>query len=221
MRLPITGPIMTCLYGSLMASSRTDRQLIWAVASLAFFGFFRLGKLLVEAPDQYDRTGHLSWGDVAVDNRTYPSMMKVHLKRSKCDQFGRGVDVIVGRTDTPICPVTAVVSYIELRQDRTGPFFITAQESPVTTSWFVQQVRAVLSSLGLPQDEYAGHSFRIGTATSAALAGIEDSTIQTLGRWQSSAFLQYIRMPKRAASSHLEKAGPGSGCSIHSPGGRA
>ena len=59
-RLPITGPIMTRLYGSLMASSRTDRQLIWAVASLAFFGFFRLGELLVEAPDQYDRAGHLS-----------------------------------------------------------------------------------------------------------------------------------------------------------------
>ena len=61
-RLPITGPIMTRLYVSLMASSRTDRQLIWAVASLAFFGFFRLGELLVEAPDQYDRAGHLSWG---------------------------------------------------------------------------------------------------------------------------------------------------------------
>ena len=71
MRLPITGPIMTRIYVSLVASSRTDRQLIWAVVSLAFFGFFRLGELLVEAPDQYVCAGHLSWGNVAVDNRTY------------------------------------------------------------------------------------------------------------------------------------------------------
>lgn len=36
------------------------------------------------------------------------------------------------------------------------------------------------------------HSFRIGAATSAAKAGIEDSTIHMLGRWSSSAFLVYI-----------------------------
>ena len=127
-RLPITGPITTRLHDTLLASPRSDRHLIWAVASLAFFGFFRLGELLVEARDQYDPAVHLSWGDVAVGNRTYPSIVKVHLKRLKCNQFGRGVDVIVGRTDTPICPVVAVVTYIGLRQDRAGPF-ITAQGS--------------------------------------------------------------------------------------------
>ena len=116
--------------------------------------------------------------------------------RSKCDQFGRGVDVIVGHTDTRICPVAAVVSYIALRQDQSGPFFINSHGVAVTKSWLVQQVRTILAGLGLPQGEYVGHSFRIGAATSVALAGVEDSTIQALGRWQSSAFLQYIRMPR-------------------------
>ena len=60
----------------------------------------------------------------------------------------------------------------------------------------MQQIRSILSSLGLPQDDYAGHSFLIGAATTAARAGIEDSTIQALGRWRSAAFLQYIRMPQ-------------------------
>ena len=69
----------------------------------------------METADEYDRAVHLSWGDVAVDSsRTSLSVVKVHLKRSKCDQFGRGVDVVVGRTDTRICPVAAVVSYIAL-----------------------------------------------------------------------------------------------------------
>ena len=35
-----------------------------------------------------------------------------------------------------------------------------------------------------------------GMAASVALAGVEDSTIQLLGRWQSAAFLQYIRTPQ-------------------------
>ena len=29
----------------------------------------------------------------------------------------------------------------------------------------------------------------------AAIVGVEDSTIQTLGRWHSTAYLQYIQMP--------------------------
>ena len=42
------------------------------------------------------------------------------------------------------------------------------------------------------QHLYAGHSLRIGVATTAAMAGVEDAMIQTLGRWQSAAYVQYV-----------------------------
>jgi hypothetical protein len=122
-------------------------------------------------------------------------MVKIHLKQSKTDQLGRGVDIVVGRTDSDLCPVAAILAYIAARGNRQGPFFLTGTGTPLTKPNFIADLRRVLAAAGLPQDDYAGHSFRIGAATSAALAGVEDSTIQLLGRWQSSAFLRYVRTP--------------------------
>ena len=42
-------------------------------------------------------------------------------------------------------------------------------------------MRDILDGLGVPPSQYAGHSFRIGATTTAALMGMEDSTIQTFG----------------------------------------
>ena len=42
---------------------------------------------------------------------------------------------------------------------------------------------------------YAGRSFRIGAATTAASQGLPHWLIQTLGRWSSDCYLRYIRTP--------------------------
>lgn len=192
-RLPITARTLTGIHHHLFTAEHPDRLVVWAIASTAFFGFFRLGELL---PESAGAPHPLSWGDVAVDSHTHPQMIQIHLKRSKCDQFGVGSDIVVGRTGTTTCPVTALLQYIAVRGDRPGPFFLDKSGSPVIKAWFVGHIRTALRALGLPQGDFAGHSFRIGAATTAALMGVEDSAIQTLGRWQSSAFLQYIRTPK-------------------------
>ena len=60
----------------------------------------------------------------------------------------------------------------------------------------MELVRAALTRAGVDQSKYCGHSFRIGAATTAAARGIEDSIIKTLGRWESVAYLQYVRIPR-------------------------
>ncbi len=104
-------------------------------------------------------------------------MVRIQLRRSKCDQLGRGAHIILGRTGCSICLVAAGNTGAEA-----GQLFQQPQAQPVTKPWFMEQLRDILSAFGLPPQEYAGHSFRIGAATIAALMGVEDSTIQTLGK---------------------------------------
>lgn len=78
--------------------------------------------------------------------------------------------------------------------------------SPLTRHRLVSVIRATFESAGVNPallSSVTGHSFRIGAAIVVARACLEDSMIQTLGRWQSSAYHWYICMPAEslAASS--------------------
>ena len=73
------------------------------------------------------------------------------------------------------------------------------------------EVKALLSAANYISSSYAGHSFRIGAATTAALVGLPVHMIKTLGRWKSEAYQLYIRTPPHtlaAVSGRL--ADPGS-----------
>ena len=145
-----------------------------------------------------------------MDEASPPSAVRVHLKRSKCDQLGKGVNVFLGRTGSPACPVTEIVRFVSLRGPAPGPFFHFADGSPLTKAAFVNHVRTALSSMGVTASAYAGHSFRIRAATAAAEAGLEDSVIRLLGRWNSDAFLRYVRTPRETLAGFTARLAPAS-----------
>ena len=195
-RLPITPSILRKMHGYWNTqASDPDVRMLWAASALFFFGFFRSGEITVPSLSSYRASHHLSWGDVAIDNPTTPEILRVRIKRSKTDQLGKGADVYVGKTGCSICPVAAVLSYMATRGDKEGAIFQFHNGQPLTKAQFTQRVRSTLQAVGLPCEDFSGHSFRIGAATAAARAGIEDSMIRTLGRWSSSAYLMYIRIP--------------------------
>ena len=175
---------MNKLHQHWMGSQHPEGCLLWAVASLCFFGFFRSSELVVASESGFNNAVHLSWGDVAVNDPAAPMMLKIHLCRSKCDQFGKGVKAVRGNAP--------------------GPFFCDMKGNPLSKTHFISKMRKALSAVGLQQDQYAGHSFQIGATTAAAQAGLEDSTIKALGRWNSSAFLLYIRTPRDQLASFTQ-----------------
>ena len=169
----------------------------WAAMTLCFFSFFFWsGEITVPAQDEFNTQTHLSWGDIEIDNPGNPQVIRVYLCHSKTDQFGKGAEVIGVRTGDLLYPVAAVAAFMRVRGKSPGPFFIFHDGTALTKGKFVQITRQAIQDLGLLEEQFIGHNFRIGAATTAAQAGLEDSCIMMLGRWNSVTFLRYIQNPK-------------------------
>jgi len=173
-----------------------NKIMLWAAVCLCFFGFLRAGEMTVPSFKGYDEGYHLNFDDVAVDNHSNPSLLRVRIKGSKTDPFREGVHIFLGRAHNKLCPVEAMLAYLAVRGSAPGFLFKFADGHLLTKEHFTKEVREALLAKGVKAELYAGHSFRIGAATTAAKHGICDSTIKMLGRWESSAYLLYIRTPR-------------------------
>ena len=191
--LPITMEVLETLFQSWSAGIPTyEHVMLWAACSLGFFAFLRAGEFTV-VPGSPQVV--LSSSDIRVDCQHNPTYLSVSLRGSKTDPFGEGCTLYIGRTNSRICPVTAILAYLAIRSSASGPLFLHADGAPLTRPELISAVHLALTTTGMDLSRYTGHSFRIGAATSAALAGLPDSLIQALGRWKSSSFLRYIRTP--------------------------
>ena len=164
---------------------------LWAACCTGFFGCFGQG-FTSSAQDEPSLTA----SDVSVDLHSSPSFVSLHLCHSNTDTFGVGVRISLGRIDGPICPVKLLLSCLAVRGSAPGHLFQFHDGSPLLHRRLVEAVRHALEAQGLDACQFNGHSFRIGAATTATACSLEDSLIQTLGHWRSSAFTRYIRTPQ-------------------------
>ena len=177
-----------------MSGGKRNTKLIWAACCLCFFGFLRAGELTVPDGCSFDPRSHLGVGDVAVDDKKLPSLIRIRIKQSKMDPFRKGVNIFIGRTGNELCPVAAMLDFLRVRGMDAGALFTFRDGRVLTRTRFVEIVWAALRKAGVEHKKYSGHSFRIGVAMTTAAKGIEDCIIKILGRWESLAYLQYIKL---------------------------
>ena len=89
-RRPVTPDLLRKIKGVWdPRAGEADVVMLWAACCLAYFGFMRIGELIVPSDGAYDASAHLSWGDITVDDPACPSRMEVRIKASKTDPSGR------------------------------------------------------------------------------------------------------------------------------------
>ena len=189
--------------------SSFESVMLWAAALTTFFSVCMPGKIMVENEQRYDPSRHLSWWDVAADDALSPSIVSLNIKIPKTDQGRVGCQVVIGKTNDGLCSVTALLDYLDTCGNHPGALFQWQDKTPLSKHKFGETVRKALTAADLPAKEYAGHSFRIGAATTAAAVGLQDSAIQTLGRWRSDCYQLYIKSSPRhlaALSSSLSES---------------
>ena len=107
-------------------------------------------------------------------------------EQSKCDQFGIGIEVFMGKNGKPVCLVAVVLAYLSSCGDAPGQFFKTHMGNHRNDKFCVYAGGLErLYKYGLASQLICGHSLQIGFV---------DSVI-TQGRWFSATFLLYTCMP--------------------------
>ena len=115
---------------------------------------------------------------------------------------------VIGKTSQVTCPVDAMKKYSgTIPKSCKGPQFVYASGKRLTRKHLTRELRYLLSHLKLNSSNYAGHSFCIGAATSAAALGLPSWLIKTLGRWTSDLFETYISIPISVLCQATQKLG--------------
>ena len=164
--------------------------------------------MTVPGDDSYDPSVHLSIKDISVDDPKNPSRMCIKTKQSKMDPFRRGISLYIGKTGSALCPISAMLSYLCTRGMEAGPLFQFKDGKVLTRQRCVIAVWEGLDSVRIDSSKYFGHIFRIGAATTAAKNSVEDSVIKTLGRWESLAYLQYVKIPRNQLAEYSRVLAP-------------
>ena len=193
MRLPITREILDRLVEAAGHTTQAKYYdlLIKSMFTLAFYAFLRVGEMTAVTPDS---SHAIRIQDIHISNGPSGTTLQVTMHSFK-HSGGSPSTLQIFPQPGRSCPIAFITKYLQIRGPSPGPLYIFPNGRPVSRFFFIQQLQAALVWCNLDTRYYKGHSFRIGAATTAAELGLSDSQIASMGRWKSSAYKRYIRIP--------------------------
>ena len=196
-KLPITFDLL-CRMRNFIDDNNKDDTVYWAATTTAHFLLLRASEFV--KTDMSDQV-LLNIEDVNFERTpTGEEYMTVRIKKSKTDQKGSGILLYTGHSKHKVCAVCAMKENLLTQQQRENysvhdSLFTMSSGNPLTRKELTHFVSVILRLLGIDPQNFSGHSFRIGGATSASVAGLHDYQIKLLGRWSSDCYKSYIRSP--------------------------
>ena len=140
------------------------------------------GRVHSPFPPSFNPTHHATVHDII----WHKHHLSFTIKRSKTDQLGRGTSISIQKSSRPsaFCPYRTINRYVRRLphiDPCTTPLFCFRDGTPLSRSACHKFLSHLLSQAGYRASEYNTHSFRIGAATSAAMAGVPGRVIKRLG----------------------------------------
>jgi len=139
--------------------------------------------------------------------------LKIHLKRSKTDQFGEGsMKGLPFFNNELYCPVISTQKWINLSKINSGPLFrrfdkgSKLSEKRLTDQTVALLIKKYLKLAGIDNKNYSGHSLRSGFATTAAESGVEERSIMAMTGHKSTEMVRrYIKEANLFKNNALKK----------------
>ena len=139
--------------------------------------------------------------------------LKINVRRSKTDQFGKGSMKALPYFDgSKYCPVISLKKWIEISKINSGPLFrrflkgSKLSEKRLTDQTVALLIKEYLMLAGIDNKNYSGHSLRSGFATSAAESGAEERSIMAMTGHKSTEMVRrYIKEANLFKNNALNK----------------
>ena len=139
--------------------------------------------------------------------------LKIHIRRSKTDQFGEGlVKALPYFDNSRYCPVVSLKKWLEISKISSGALFrrfskgSKLSEHRLTDQTVALLIKQYLELAGIDSKNYSGHSLRSGFATSAAESGAEERNIMAMTGHKSTEMVRrYINEANLFKNNALNK----------------
>ncbi len=130
-----------------------------------------------------------------------PEGLKITIKKSKTDQFGKGmIKGLPFFNNENYCPIVNLKKWLKISKIRSGPIFrrffkgSSLTDKRLTDQSVVLLMKKYLNLAGIDNKNFSGHSLRSGFATVAAEAGASERSIMDMtGHKTTQMVRRYIR----------------------------
>ena len=154
-RRPITLQLLNLFYHLLNVQRIDNRDSLMLCAAMTL-GLLRIGQLTCNST--FDPKLHLMNRDITFMPRNSSQYLLVRLKVSKTDPFRQGQTIVIGKKNSPLCPISAIVAYLNSRplSSDSGPLLTYVSGGLLTREKLTKETRLLISKGGLDSREFAG-----------------------------------------------------------------
>jgi hypothetical protein len=155
----------------------------------------RAGEISVPSRGPVDPLSIVRICDIAFSHLPGSPYATLMIRRTKTSPHGNLV--VIGCSGHFVCAYCSLLAYLTkvgvlCTSGVASPLLVLANGRVLHKDVFVSHTKSLVASIGLDPSKYSGHSYRAGSATTAAQSHFAEWEVKQLGHWASSTYQRYL-----------------------------